>query len=240
MSKSRKNGVDPQTLIEQYGADTARLFMMFAAPPQQALEWSDTGVAGAYRFLRRLWVYAAEQQEAIRAAGVVDAVVLDESLRTARREIHEALRQALFDFGRHQFNTVVSGGMKMLNALARIDGDGAVANTVRREGMSLLLRLLSPIVPHITHTLWRELGYGADVLSAAWPKPEETALARSLVSLVVQVNGKLRGQIDVPVDADRTAIEQAAQDEPNVQRFVEGRPVRKIVIVPGKLVNLVC
>ncbi len=240
MSKSRKNGVDPQTLIEQYGADTARLFMMFAAPPQQALEWSDTGVAGAYRFLRRLWVYAAEQQEAIRAAGVVDATVLDESLRTARREIHEALRQALFDFGRHQFNTVVSGGMKMLNALARIDGDGAVANTVRREGMSLLLRLLSPIVPHITHTLWRELGYGADVLSATWPKPEETALARSLVSLVVQVNGKLRGQIDVPVDADRTAIEQAAQDEPNVQRFVEGRPVRKIVIVPGKLVNLVC
>ena len=240
MSKSRKNGVDPQTLIEQYGADTARLFMMFAAPPEQALEWSDTGVAGSYRFLRRLWVYAAEQQEALRTAGVVDPAALDDALRTLRREIHEALRQALFDFGRHQFNTVVSGGMKMLNALARIDGDSAAADTVRREGMSLLLRLLSPIVPHVTHTLWRELAYGDDVLSAAWPQPEETALARSLVSLVVQVNGKLRGQIDVPVDADRAVIEQAAQDEPNVQRFVEGRPVRKIVIVPGKLVNLVC
>ncbi len=240
MSKSRKNGVDPQTLIEQYGADTARLFMMFAAPPEQALEWSDTGVAGAYRFLRRLWVYAAEQQHAIRAAGEVDPTALDEPLRAARRDIHEALRQALFDFGRHQFNTVVSGGMKMLNALARTDADGAAADAVRREGLSLLLRLLSPIVPHIAHTLWRNLGYGDDILNAGWPKPDDAALARSLVTLVVQVNGKLRGQIDVPVDADRAAIEQAAQAEPNVQRFVEGRPVRKIVVVPGKLVNVVC
>ncbi|MFZ1860880.1 MAG: leucine--tRNA ligase [Candidatus Competibacter sp.] len=240
MSKSRKNGVDPQTLIEQYGADTARLFMMFAAPPEQALEWSDTGVAGAYRFLRRLWVYAAEQQRAIRAAGEVDSTALDEPLRAARRDIHEALRQALFDFGRHQFNTVVSGGMKMLNALARTDADGAAADAVRREGLSLLLRLLSPIVPHIAHTLWRTLGYGDDILNAGWPKPDDAALARSLVTLVVQVNGKLRGQIDVPVDADRAAIEQAAQAEPNVQRFIEGRPVRKIVVVPGKLVNVVC
>jgi len=239
MSKSRKNGVDPQTLIEQYGADTARLFMMFAAPPEQALEWSDTGVAGAYRFLRRLWVYAAEQQEAIRGAGQLDAAVLDEPLRAARREIHEALRQALFDFSRHQFNTVVSGGMKMLNALARIEGNG-VADGVRREGLGLLLRLLSPIVPHITHILWRELSYGEDVLNAAWPAPDQAALARSLVTLVVQVNGKLRGQIELPVDAERGAIEQAAQTEPNVQRFVEGRPIRKIVVVPGKLVNLVC
>ena len=240
MSKSRKNGVDPQTLIEQYGADTARLFMMFAAPPEQALEWSDTGVAGAYRFLRRLWVYAAEQQDAIRAAGEPNPAGLDEPLRAVRRDIHEALRQALFDFGRHQFNTVVSGGMKMLNALARIEASDAAADAVRREGLSLLLRLLSPIVPHITHTLWRELDYGEDVLSAAWPKPDGAALARSLVTLVVQVNGKLRGQIEVPVDAGRGAIEQAAQADPNVRRFVEGKPVRKIVVVPGKLVNLVC
>ena len=240
MSKSRKNGVDPQTLIEQYGADTARLFMMFAAPPEQALEWSDTGVAGAYRFLRRLWVYAAEQQEVIRAAGEPDAAALDGPSRAVRRDIHEALRQALFDFGRHQFNTVVSGAMKMLNALTRIEGGGAAAGALRREGLSLLLRLLSPIVPHITHTLWRELGYGDDVLVAAWPKPDETALARSLVTLVVQVNGKLRGQIEVPVDAERGAIERAAQAEPNVQRFVGGKPVRKVVVVPGKLVNLVC
>jgi len=170
----------------------------------------------------------------------VDPTALDEPLRAARRDIHEALRQALFDFGRHQFNTVVSGGMKMLNALARTDADGAAADAVRREGLSLLLRLLSPIVPHIAHTLWRNLGYGDDILNAGWPKPDDAALARSLVTLVVQVNGKLRGQIDVPVDADRAAIEQAAQAEPNVQRFVEGRPVRKIVVVPGKLVNVVC
>jgi leucyl-tRNA synthetase len=239
MAKSKNNGVDPQSLIEQYGADTARLFMMFAAPPDQALEWSDSGVAGAYRFLRRLWVYAAEHQEAIRTAGEVDAAALTEPLRVVRREVHEALRQALFDFGRHQFNTVVSGGMKMLNALSRIEaGDGAAA--VRREGLNILLRLLSPITPHIAHELWRELGYGDDVLNAAWPVPDEAAMTRSQITLVVQVNGKLRGQIEVPVDADRNAIEQAAQNEPNVQRFVEGRPIRKIVVVPGKLVNVVC
>ncbi len=239
MAKSKNNGVDPQALIEQYGADTARLFMMFAAPPDQALEWSDSGVAGAYRFLRRLWVYAAEHQETIRAAQAVDAAALPESLRTLRREVHEALRQALFDFSRHQFNTVVSGAMKILNALGRIEpGEGADA--VRREGLSILLRLLSPITPHIAHALWRELNYGDDVLNAAWPAPDQAALARSLITLVVQVNGKLRGQIEMAVDAERSAIEQAAQTEPNVQRFIEGRPIRKIVIVPGKLVNVVC
>ena len=239
MAKSKNNGVDPQSLIEQYGADTARLFMMFAAPPDQALEWSDSGVAGAYRFLRRLWIHAAEHQDAVRTAGTVDAAALSEPLRVVRREVHEALRQALFDFGRHQFNTVVSGGMKMLNALGRIEaGEGAAA--VRREGLSILLRLLSPITPHIAHELWRELGYGDDVLNAAWPAPDEAAMTRSLIMLVVQVNGKLRGQIEVPADADRSAIEKAAQNEPNVQRFVEGRPIRKIVVVPGKLVNVVC
>jgi leucyl-tRNA synthetase len=241
MAKSKNNGVDPQVLIEQYGADTARLFMMFAAPPDQGLEWSDAGVAGAYRFLRRLWSHAAEHQDAIRAAGAVDAATLSEPLRAIRREVHEALRQARFDFGRHQFNTVVSGGMKIMNALARIEaGAETQAAAVRREGMSILLRLLSPIAPHVTHALWRELGHGKDVLNAAWPEPDEAALARTLVTLVVQVNGKLRGQIEVPVDAGRTVIEQAAQAEPNVQRFVEGKPIRKIVIVPGKLVNVVC
>ncbi len=239
MAKSKNNGVDPQSLIEQYGADTARLFIMFAAPPDQALEWSDSGVAGAYRFLRRLWVHAAEHQDAIRTAGEVDAAALSEPLQAARREVHEALRQALYDFGRHQFNTVVSGGMKILNTLTRIEA-GDDASTIRREGLSILLRLLSPITPHIAHELWRELGYGDNVLEAAWPVPDEAAMARSLITLVVQVNGKLRGQIEVPIDADRSAIEQVAQNEPNVQRFVEGRPIRKIVVVPGKLVNVVC
>jgi leucyl-tRNA synthetase len=240
MAKSKNNGVDPQALIEQYGADTARLFMMFAAPPDQALEWSDAGVAGAYRFLRRLWSYAAEHQEAIRTAGEVDPAALPEPSRALRREIHEALRQALFDFGRHQFNTVVSGGMKILNALGRIEAGADARAAVRREGLSILLRLLSPITPHIAHALWRELNYGDDILAATWPEPDADALARALVTLVVQVNGKLRGQIDVPADAGRSAIERAAQAEANVRRFIEGKPVRKIVIVPGKLVNLVC
>jgi leucyl-tRNA synthetase len=241
MAKSKNNGVDPQALIEQYGAATARLFMMFAAPPDQALEWSDSGVAGAYRFLRRLWAFAAEHQDALGSAGEVDAATLSEPLRAVRREVHEALRQALYDFGRHQFNTVVSAGMKMLNALARIDaGESSAADAVRREGLGILLRLLSPIVPHLTHVLWRELGHGEDVLSATWPEPDEAALARALVTLVVQVNGKLRGQIQVSVDAERSAIEQAALTEPNVQRFIAGKPIRKIVVVPGKLVNVVC
>ena len=241
MAKSKNNGVDPQTLIDQYGADTARLFMMFAAPPDQALEWSDAGVAGAYRFLRRLWTFAAEHQAAIRAAGETDPAALSEAVRDRRREIHEALRQARYDFGRHQFNTVVSAGMKMLNALTRLDaGDAGGTDTVRREGLSILLRLLSPIVPHITHTLWRALGYGDEVLNAAWPEPDEAALARALIKLVVQVNGKLRGQIQVPADAERSVIEQAALADAHVQRFIDGQPIRKIVIAPGKLVNVVC
>ena len=240
MAKSKNNGVDPQALIEQYGADTARLFMMFAAPPDQTLEWSDSGVAGAYRFLRRLWSHAAEHQEAIRAAGEPDTAALSEPLRELRREVHEALRQALYDFGRHQFNTVVSGGMKILNALSRIEAGAERHAAVRREGLGILLRLLAPVAPHMTHALWRGLGYGDDVLDAAWPTPDEAALARDLVTLVVQVNGKLRGQIEVPVNADRELIEQAARAEPNARRFIEGKPPRKIVIVPGKLVNLVC
>ncbi|MCC6135965.1 MAG: leucine--tRNA ligase [Candidatus Contendobacter sp.] len=241
MAKSKNNGVDPQALIDQYGADTARLFMMFAAPPDQALEWSDAGVAGAYRFLRRLWSFAAEQQTAICAAGEPDPAVLSEAVRDLRREVHEALRQARYDFGRHQFNTVVSAGMKMLNALTRLDsGNAGGADAVRREGLSILLRLLSPIVPHITHTLWRELGYGDEVLNAAWPEPDEAALTRALIKLVVQVNGKLRGQIQVPADAERNVIEQAALADPHVQKFIDGKPIRKIVIAPGKLVNVVC
>ena len=241
MAKSKNNGVDPQALIDQYGADTARLFMMFAAPPDQALEWSDAGVAGAYRFLRRLWSFAAEQQTAICAAGEPDPAVLSEAVRDLRREVHEALRQARYDFGRHQFNTVVSAGMKMLNALTRLDsGNAGGADAVRREGLSILLRLLSPIVPHITHTLWRELGYGDEVLNAAWPEPDEAALTRALIKRVVQVNGKLRGQIQVPADAERNVIEQAALADPHVQKFIDGKPIRKIVIAPGKLVNVVC
>ena len=239
MAKSKNNGVDPQVLIDRYGADTARLFMMFAAPPDQSLEWSDAGVAGAYRFLRRLWLYAAEHQTNLRNAATLDADALAEPLREIRREVHESLRQALFDFSRHQFNTVISAAMKMLNSLGRIE-NASGADALRRESLGILLRLLSPITPHIVHSLWRELGYGDDVLHAAWPTPDPAALARSLITLVVQVNGKLRGQIQVAPDAPNSVIEQAALADANVQRFTAERTIRKIVVVPGKLVNVVC
>ncbi len=236
MSKSKNNGVDPQALIERYGADTARVFMMFAAPPEQSLEWSDSGVEGAYRFLKRLWSFAAEHQQAIAAAG--EGGELGKADTALRREIHEALKQARADFGRYQFNTVVSACMKIQNALGRIGG-GTAADGLRKEGLGILLRLLSPIAPHLTHHLWCELGYGDDVLDAPWPQVDESALARDTIEMVVQVNGKVRGKVKVPADADKPAIEAAALADTNVQRFVGGQTVVKIIVVPGRLVNIV-
>ncbi len=242
MSKSKGNVVDPQALIDRYGADTVRLFMMFAAPPDQSLEWSDAGVEGAYRFLRRLWTFAVTQGDAIRTAPVEPNWALaGEELQTVRREIHESLRQALFDFGRYQFNTVVSGAMKILNSLQRIPTEaGPLAAAVRREGVSILLRLLSPVTPHIAHVLWQALDYEGAVIDAPWPAPDAAALKRDTIALVVQVNGKVRAQIEVPRDAGKGTIEQIALAAPNVQRFVEDKTVRKIIVAPGKLVNIVC
>jgi leucyl-tRNA synthetase len=242
MSKSKGNTVDPQELIDRYGADTVRLFTMFAAPPEQSLEWSDAGVDGAYRFLKRLWAFAAEHAEAIRRAAVEpNWTRASPALRANRRVIHETLRQALFDFGRYQFNTVVSAAMKILNSLGEIAGDDdGLADALRREGLSILLRLLSPVVPHITHVLWRELRYENTVIEAPWPVVDESALARDTIEYVVQVNGKVRAQVTVPPDADRGMIEEAALAAPNVQRFVADGIVRKIIVVPGKLVNIVC
>jgi leucyl-tRNA synthetase len=242
MSKSKGNTVDPQELVDLYGADTVRLFMMFAAPPDQSLEWSDSGVEGAFRFLRRLWVFAAEHAEALQAAAVEPNWTLaSKDVKDLRREIHESLQQAQFDFDRHQFNTVVSAGMKILNTLSRAPaGSDGLADALRREGLSILLRLLAPIVPHITHVLWRRLGYEGAVIDAPWPLPDEAALARQTISLVVQVNGKVRGQMEIAADADKPAIEEAALALPNVQRFLEGKTVRKLIVVPGKLINIVC
>ncbi len=245
MSKSKGNTVDPQALIERYGADTVRLFIMFAAPPEQSLEWSDSGVEGAHRFLKRLWAFCQEHERAItgalrdegrhqRLAGLAG------DLRDVRREIHVLLRQADYDFARHQFNTVVSACMKLLRLLAELPsmaGDEAAA--VRAEGLGILLRLLAPIAPHVAQHLWRALGYGEDILAADWPSPDEKALARDSLELVVQVNGRLRGRITVPADAQREHIEAAALAEPNVQRFVGERTVKKLIVVPGRLVNIV-
>ncbi len=224
MSKSKRNGVDPQALIEQYGADTARFFMMFAAPPEQTLEWSDSGVEGAYRFMKRVWAFghALKNQSATSAAGGL------------RREIHLLLKQANYDLGKLQFNTVASACMKMLNALEK-----APADPHAREGLSILLRVLSPIAPHITHALWSELGYGPDILAAAWPEPLDAALVQDEEELVLQVNGKLRGSIKVKVGADRMAIEAIAVASEAAQKFMEGKPAKKVIVVPGRLVNIV-
>jgi leucyl-tRNA synthetase len=226
MSKSKNNGVDPQALIEQHGADTARFYTIFASPPTNTLEWSDKNVAGSARFLKSVWTFAYRFSRATKSKDV------DKKIRF---RIHADLKQANFDMQRHQFNTVASACMKILNALEELPEWDATS----KEGLTILLRLLSPIAPHITHHLWRELGFGEDIMRAPWPEPDPAALEQDEVELVVQVNGKLRGSIRVPKAADRGAIEGLALANPNVQRFVAGQHVKKVVVVPGRLINLV-
>lgn len=248
MSKSKRNGVDPQSLIEQYGADTARFFMMFAAPPEQTLEWSDSGVEGSHRFLKRVWNFAhTYKPHSANLHLTIDWASVARSIKTQRREIHLALKQANYDLGKQQFNTVASACMKMLNALetpieehdVQQDNNAFAAMFVIAEGCSILLRLLSPICPHITHALWTELGYGDDILGASWPLPLETALAQDEIEMVIQVNGKLRASITVAKDADRVNIEQLVLSHAGVQKYLEGVSVKKVIVVPGKLVNVV-
>ncbi|HJV84013.1 MAG TPA: leucine--tRNA ligase [Noviherbaspirillum sp.] len=242
MSKSKNNGVDPQELINQFGADTARLFVMFAAPPEQTLEWNDAGVEGANRFLRRVWAFAFAQADRVKASSEIDFSALPEPHKALRREIHKILQQADHDFHRLQYNTVVSACMKMLNTMegAKLE-DSAQTNAVTAECLSIFLRVLYPVAPHITHVLWQELGFATafgDILDAPWPKVDPAALEQAEIELVVQVNGKLRGSVKVPKDADKAAIEAAALANENVKKFVEGTP-KKVIVVPGKLVNIV-
>jgi leucyl-tRNA synthetase len=236
MSKSKRNGVDPQSLIEQFGADTARFFMMFAAPPEQTLEWSDTGVEGAFRFLRRVWAMGHQIKSS--AIAVHAPATLSVDLAATRREVHLLLRQANYDLGRFQFNTVASATMKMLNAIEKMPaGEGRAA--VMAECFSILIRVLSPITPHICHALWRELGYGDDVLTASWPEPNEAALKQDEETLMLQVNGKVRGSITVKVGAAKQTIEQVALDSEAAQKFLVGASAKKVIVVPGRLVNIV-
>jgi leucyl-tRNA synthetase len=243
MSKSKNNGVDPQALIEQYGADTARFFMMFAAPPEQTLEWSDAGVEGAYRFLRRVWsfghVFGSEIRPQIGAQRQLAGTKLPEALAAFRREIHLLLKQANYDLGKQQFNTVASATMKMLNALEKAPREGALAAEVIEECFGILLRVLSPLTPHISHALWAQLGYGDDILAAAWPEPLAAALVQDEVELMLQVNGKLRGAVRVAADAPKDVIEAAALANEAAVKFLEGRPAKKVIVVPGRLVNIV-
>jgi leucyl-tRNA synthetase len=229
MSKSRNNGVDPQQLIERYGADTARFFIIFASPPTSTLEWSDEGVEGSYRFLKRLWSYCLDFQRG------GDGEAQPGVLRAIEFEIHSVLKQANYDLAKHQFNTVASAAMKILNALERAKGDYKSKSV--RAGVSILLRLLSPITPHICHTLWRELGFGEDVMSAPWPEPDPAALEQDETDYVVQVGGKTRGSVRVPKSADRKTAEAMAAEA--VKKYIEGKAIRKTIIVPGRLINIV-
>ena len=236
MAKSKNNGIDPQSLIDQYGADTARLFTMFAAPPEQQLEWSGSGVEGAARFLRRLWAYGAQHAEDIQAGHQATAQEQDAEIR---REIHGILKQANFDYQRKQFNTVVSAAMKMLNAIEQAKNTSPKA---KQECFGILVRVLYPVVPHITFQLWEELGYSqaqGSILDAAWPEVDETALIQNEITLMLQVNGKLRGQIQVPSDASKEQIEQLAKDSEAAQKALAGASPKKIIVVPGRLVNIV-
>jgi leucyl-tRNA synthetase len=251
MSKSKNNGVDPQALIDQYGADTARLFTMFAAPPEQQLEWSGAGVEGASRFLRRVWAYSMSQAAAIRSITESNAVLpseLSEAEQTLRREVHTILKQANFDYQRRQYNTVVSAAMKMLNTVEPVklsegkDGSPAIRPVVLRECIGILLRMLYPVVPHLTHRLWIEMGY-ADIshfiLDAPWPEVDEAALVKTEMELVLQVNGKLRGAITVAADASKEAIEVAALQSDIALKALNGGSPKKVIVVPGRLVNIV-
>jgi leucyl-tRNA synthetase len=240
MSKSKNNGVDPQELIDRYGADIARFFMMFTSPPEDTLVWSDAGVEGAARFLRRLWTFAwSLGGSATAASALPGGATLSAGLAAARREVHAVLKQANYDIGRHQFNTVASAAMKILNALERAPADEPASRSVVREGLGILLRLLSPITPHISHHLWRELKFGEDVLAASWPEHDPAAMIEDEIELVVQVNGKKRGDVRVPRDADSKAIETIVLADPAVQRHINGQAIRKVVVVPGRLVNVV-
>jgi leucyl-tRNA synthetase len=245
MSKSKNNGVDPQELIDRYGADTARLFVMFASPPEQTLEWNDAGVEGAHRFLRRLWAFAAQHAATLSRACATDLSTAQPGAeaKALRREVHLVLRQVSFDYERMQYNTVVSGCMKLLNALEGFKPDGGDGDAaVLCEGVSVLLRAIYPACPHIACILWSELGYAraaGELLDAPWPQVDESALTLDEIELVLQVNGKVRGALKLPANADKAAIEAAALASEGLARHAEGRTPKKIIIVPGRLVNVV-
>jgi len=246
MSKSKNNVVEPKDIISRFGADTARLFTMFAGPPDQSAAWSDTGAEGSARYLRRLWANAYKHVQAVRgAADIEPASAQDyaENVKALRREVHLTLKQIAYDYEKLQYNTVVSGAMKMLNAIEAFNVDGKGSAAALKEAFSILLRALYPVCPHICHALWNEMGLAGsadnrEIISAAWPEVDEAALVQNEIELVIQVNGKLRGSIVVARDADKSSIEALALAHEHVQKFLTGTP-KKIVIVPGKLINIV-
>ena len=246
MSKSKNNGVDPQDIIDRYGADTARLYMMFTAPPEATLEWNDSSVEGSYRYLRRVWNFAqthAASIQAVFADGCAQSVNYTPAAKVLRRDTYQLLKQANFDYERMQYNTVVSACMKLLNTLedAKLT-DSYDDRAVLTECMTVLLRILYPVCPHLCCALWEQLGMAAqagDLLDAAWPVVDEAALVQDEIELMLQINGKLRGSITVPATADKAAIEAAALGSEAFVKAASGGAAKKVIVVPGRLVNVV-
>ncbi|MCU1715610.1 leucine--tRNA ligase [Pseudomonas sp. 5P_3.1_Bac2] len=239
MSKSKNNGVDPQAMIDAYGADTCRLFMMFASPPDMSLEWSDSGVEGGSRFLRRVWRLAQGHVNQ-GLPGALDKQNLSDEQKTVRRAIHLAIKQATVDIGQHhKFNTAIAQVMTLMNVLEKAAQATEQDRALLHEGLEAVALLLAPITPHISHQLWQELGHSQAIIDTQWPQVDESALVQDNLILVIQVNGKLRGQIEVPASASREEVEASARSNENVLRFTEGLSIRKVIVVPGKLVNIV-
>jgi leucyl-tRNA synthetase len=239
MSKSRRNGVDPQQLVDRYGADTARLFMMSNVPPEHTFEWSDEGVEGAFRFMKRLWkaVHAHVQGG---HAGRPDVATLDAGQRALRRLVHQTLAKVGDDIGRRRtFNTAIAAVMELLNAIVRFEDGSPQGRAVMQEALDLVVLVLSPIVPHGAHAMWRALGHAGMIVDERWPEVDRAALEQATIEIVVQVNGRLRARVPVPAGADEATAREAALADPGVAKFVAGQPVRKFVYVPGKLVNVV-
>jgi leucyl-tRNA synthetase len=240
MSKSKNNGVDPQSIVKDYGADTARLFMMFAAPPEQSLEWSDDGVHGANRFMKRLWRAVYEHVSTGSAGKLADTKTLTTAQRDLRRISHQTLGKVTDDYGRRRvFNTAIAAVMELLNAVGKFEDSSEAGRAVVQEALELAVIMLSPIVPHICHALWHELGHPDPVIDVSWPTPDAQALTQDAVEIVVQVNGKVRGRVTVPTGANEEQIKAAALADENVQKWVEGKVLRKVIVVPGKLVSIV-
>jgi len=239
MSKSKNNGIDPQEMIDKYGADSVRLFIMFAAPAEQSLEWSDSALEGSLRFLKRLWRLAYEHV-ALGDVAALDIKAFNEDQKTLRRELHKTIAKVSDDVGRRQtFNTAIAAVMELMNKLTKAPTEDAQDRAILQEALEAVTRLLAPITPHICAELYTLLGLGDDILSSTWPAVDESALVEDSKLIIVQVNGKLRAKLTVPADASQNDVEAMANAEENVAKFTEGKTVRKVIYVPGKLLNIV-
>ena len=238
MSKSKNNGVDPQELINKYGADTVRLYVMFTSPPDQSLEWNDTAVEGSFRFLKRLWKLATQVINT--ESPQFDVNQVTDAQKDIRRKIHETIHKVNDDIGRrYTFNTAIAAIMELMNAINKDEDNSDNGKAIARESLETIVCLLSPIVPHVTEVIWRQLGHAEMVVDAPWPVADENIMSKETIKLVIQVNGKKRSEISVNTGADDETIRTAATQDEHVQRFIEGKEIRKIIIVPGRLVNIV-